>query len=127
MGGKTFVHCRKTCQYRPEAEEKKDVHVYRNKARNLQLKQKIMPSLFKQEQEEEGGGEGEPTTESKSAKVKKERRENMFLTVPVYYTLYRYTIVLSQSTVVRTVRYALSQFRCGDPENFCCFPVHRIL
>jgi len=59
---------RKTCQYRSDAEEKKDVHVYRNKARNPALKRKFLPSLFREEQEEEGPPDPTPPL-SKAAKV----------------------------------------------------------
>lgn len=67
-----WVSLRKSCQYRSEAEEKHDVHVYRNKGKNSNLKKKVLPSLFetKEEQEEE---EGEGKTAKKKRKKKKKK------------------------------------------------------
>ena len=40
-----WVSLRKTCQYRPEEEERKDFHVYRNKVR-LQFLLQVLKLLF---------------------------------------------------------------------------------
>jgi protein KRI1 len=41
---------RKTCQYRSELEEKKDVVVFKNKGKNVDLKRKVLPSIFAADQ-----------------------------------------------------------------------------
>jgi len=41
-----WASLRKTCQYRSEEDERKDFHVFRNKAKDQKLKKKIMPTLF---------------------------------------------------------------------------------
>ena len=43
-----WASLRKTCQYRSQEEEKKDVHVFRNKAKDDNLKKKILPTLFEE-------------------------------------------------------------------------------
>ena len=43
---------RKTCSYRDDAEERRDVAVFRGKANNFELKKKLLPSLFKDGAEE---------------------------------------------------------------------------
>merc|ERR1711874_912483 len=52
-----WASLRKACQYRSEEEEKRDVHVFRNKGKNVNLKKKNTPSLFEkaEELEEEVG------------------------------------------------------------------------
>merc|ERR1712192_84306 len=47
-----WASLRKTCMYRREEEEKKDFHVYKNKAKDERLKKKLLPTLFKAEVEE---------------------------------------------------------------------------
>ena len=64
-----FLLYRKTCQYWSDAEERQDVHVYRNKGSNLPLKRKVLPSLFKEQDDDGDEGEKAAPTESKSAKV----------------------------------------------------------
>jgi len=69
-----WVSLRKSCQYRSEAEEKHDVHVFRNKGKNVNLKKKVMPSLFETEEEKkEEGGEGEAKVNKKKRKKKKKK------------------------------------------------------
>nr|CAG4648651.1 EOG090X05XL [Polyphemus pediculus] len=43
---------KKTCQYRAENEEINDVHTFKNKKKNLELKKKLLPSLFVENPEE---------------------------------------------------------------------------
>jgi len=67
-----WVSLRKSCQYRSEAEEKHDVHVYRNKGKNSNLKKKVLPSLFEtKEENEEEQKEGQVTKKKKKKKKKK--------------------------------------------------------
>ncbi len=80
---------RKTCQYRSAAEEKNDVHVYRNKARNPALKRKILPSLFREEPAE--GEEAVPPM-SKAAKVR-----NMCCFAKLYCRFYFWTLIKIQT------------------------------
>merc|ERR1712130_681457 len=47
-----WASLRKTCMYRREEEEKKDFHVYKNRAKDERLKKKLLPTLFKEEVEE---------------------------------------------------------------------------
>merc|ERR550519_1275714 len=63
-----WASLRKACQYRSEEEEKRDVHVFRNKGKNVNLKKKILPSLFENEEEEQ---EGEKVVKKKRNKKKK--------------------------------------------------------
>ena len=37
---------KKTCQYRDEREEMQDVHTFRTKKDNINLKKKVLPSIF---------------------------------------------------------------------------------
>jgi len=66
-----WVSLKKSCQYRSEAEEKHDVHVYRNKGKNSNLKKKVLPSLFEEKEEQEEEKEGEQVTKKKKKKKKK--------------------------------------------------------
>merc|ERR1712191_7908 len=43
---------KKTSQYRAENEELQDLHTFKTKRRNLELKKKLMPSLFVENPEE---------------------------------------------------------------------------
>ena len=43
---------RKTCSYRDDEEERRDVAVFRGKSKNFELKKKLLPSLFKEDAEE---------------------------------------------------------------------------
>ena len=43
---------RKTCSYRPDEEERRDVAVFRGKGKNTELKRKVLPSLFKEDPED---------------------------------------------------------------------------
>ena len=43
---------RKTCSYRDDEEERRDVAVFRGKGRNFELKKKVLPSLFKEDPED---------------------------------------------------------------------------
>merc|ERR1712032_1355560 len=47
-----WASLRKTCMYRREEEEKKDFHVYKNRAKDERLKKKLLPTLYKEEVEE---------------------------------------------------------------------------
>jgi len=49
---------RKTCQYRTEQDEWKDFHVFKNKSKDINLKKKILPTLF---EPEEGNNDNEET------------------------------------------------------------------
>ena len=75
-----WASLRKTCMYRREEEEKKDFHVYKNRAKDERLKKKLLPTLFKEEVEEaeiEDTGEktGNSEPEQKSALVGKKKRK----------------------------------------------------
>jgi len=37
---------RKTCQYRSDHEEKHDLQVFKSKGNNIELKKKVLPSLY---------------------------------------------------------------------------------
>nr|CAG4644785.1 EOG090X05XL [Leptodora kindtii] len=43
---------KKTCQYRDEREEMQDVHTFRTKKDNINLKKKVLPSIFAENSEE---------------------------------------------------------------------------
>ena len=57
---------KKTCQYRSADEERKDFDEYERKSKNAKFKQKILPSLFKEDGEAEL--EAERQARSKSEK-----------------------------------------------------------
>lgn len=62
---------RKTCSYRDEEEERRDVAVFRGKGRNFELKKKVLPSLFKDDPEDALQEE----KEKKVSKNKKRKRK----------------------------------------------------
>merc|ERR1740128_772463 len=69
-----WVSLRKTCQYRSAEEERRDVHVFKNKGKNLQLKKKILPSVYTADDEEQGEKEdGEKSGEQTVSKNKKKK------------------------------------------------------
>merc|ERR1712037_217432 len=75
-----WASLRKTCMYRREEEEKKDFHVYKNRAKDLRLKKKLLPTLFKEEVEEaevEDAGEksGNSEPDQKLATMGKKERK----------------------------------------------------
>ena len=47
-----WASLKKTCQYRSDAEEQKDIKEYLRKGTNVNLKKKILPSLFKEDPED---------------------------------------------------------------------------
>ena len=47
-----WASLKKTCQYRSDAEEQKDIKEYLSKGKNVNLKKKILPSLFKEDPED---------------------------------------------------------------------------
>ena len=48
-----WASLKKTCQYRSEAEEQQDIQEFKRKGGNLNLKKKLLPSIFKQDPEED--------------------------------------------------------------------------
>ena len=60
---------KKICQYRDDDEEMKDIRKYNSKKNNLELKKKILKSLYGDESEEK-------TEESEGKKKKKRRRKH---------------------------------------------------
>jgi len=75
-----WASLRKTCMYRREEEEKKDFHVYKNRAKDERLKKKLLPTLFKEEVEEaeiEDAGEktGNSEPDQKLALMGKKKRK----------------------------------------------------
>lgn len=66
-----WASLKKTCQYRSEEEEKRDIEEYLKKETNVQLKAKILPSLFSQDPEENLKAE----QEKKASKGKRRRRK----------------------------------------------------
>jgi len=73
-----WASLRKTCMYRREEEEKKDFHVYKNRAKDERLKKKLLPTLFKEEAEEaavEVSGDESETAVKKMAGKKKRKLE----------------------------------------------------
>ena len=48
-----WASLKKTCQYRTEAEEQQDIQEFKRKGGNLNLKKKLLPSIFKQDPEED--------------------------------------------------------------------------
>ena len=62
-----WVSLRKTCQYRNEEDERKDFHVFRNKAKDGKLKKKLLPSLF---DSEANAGEAEDSKPSSNVEDK---------------------------------------------------------
>ena len=76
-----WASLRKTCQYRNEEDERKDFHVFKNKAKNDTLKKKIMPTLFEDakpledDEEEEHPDAEDAATAIKPAKKKRNRKK----------------------------------------------------
>ena len=73
-----WASLRKTCMYRREEEEKKDFHVYKNRAKDERLKKKLLPTLFKEEAEEaavEVSGDESETADKKMTGKKKRKLE----------------------------------------------------
>ena len=48
-----WASLKKTCQYRTDAEEQEDILEFKRKGGNLNLKKKLLPSMFKQDPEED--------------------------------------------------------------------------
>jgi len=75
-----WVSLRKTCQYRSEEEERKDFHVFRNKAKDVNFKKKVMPTLFDEALEasanavKEKDREGKPVVTKKRTKKRKKKQ-----------------------------------------------------
>ena len=70
-----WASLRKTCMYRREEEEKKDFHVYKNRAKDERLKKKLLPTLYKEEVEEAKIEDvGEKTEDTKLSTGKKKRK-----------------------------------------------------
>merc|ERR1712032_1738271 len=70
-----WASLRKTCMYRREEEEKKDFHVYKNRAKDERLKKKLLPTLYKEEVEEAKIEDvGEKTENTKLSTGKKKRK-----------------------------------------------------
>ena len=67
-----WASLKKTCQYRSEEEEKKDIEEFSKKKGNINLKKKILPSLFAENPE----GELEAEQSKKASKGKKRRRKS---------------------------------------------------
>jgi len=65
-----WASLKKTCQYRSEAEEQKDIQEFKRRGGNINLKKKLLPSIFKQDPEEDLQAE----QDKKSSKGKKRRR-----------------------------------------------------
>ena len=70
-----WASLRKTCQYRSEQEERKDLHVYKNKSRDDYLKKKIMPTLFEDAKPAEEEEEGHPDAEDAKEEVKPTKKK----------------------------------------------------
>ena len=67
-----WASLKKTCQYRSEQDERRDIELYKSKQNNTQLKHKILPSLFA----EDGDVDAlEAEKEKKSHKSKARRRQ----------------------------------------------------
>jgi len=71
-----WVSLRKTCQYRSAEEERRDVHAYKIKQKNEQLKKKILPSIFTtdKDKEEVDPSDNSPTKTKKKKKKNKKRK-----------------------------------------------------
>jgi protein KRI1 len=69
-----WASLKKTCQYRSEEEEKKDLIEYKKKGGNIQMKKKILPSLFKEDPEEEL--QAEKDTKASKGKRRRQRKGN---------------------------------------------------
>jgi len=86
-----WVSLRKTCQYRSQEEERKDFHVFRNKAKDQNLKKKIMPTLFDESAEaaesavkaDEGSGTGTVLAPAGLAKKRKRNKKKKKAEEPV--------------------------------------------
>ena len=63
---------KKTCLYRDEKDELKDIEAYKSKGNNIQLKKKVIPSLFNDDGTEEAL---EAEQEKKSSKSKTRRKQ----------------------------------------------------
>ena len=63
---------KKTCQYRSADEERRDFQEYERKGKNVKFKQKVLPSLFKEDAEEDLEAE----REKKAKKSRKRKRKN---------------------------------------------------
>ena len=68
-----WASLKKTCQYRSEEEEKQDIEDYLKRKNNVNLKKKVLPSLFIEENMQEENLQAEK--EKKSDKGKKKRRK----------------------------------------------------
>jgi len=71
-----WASLRKTCQYRTEEEERKDFHVFRNKAKDDRLKKKILPTLFDEEADVDEGEEEKKETEGSEVTGKAAKKKN---------------------------------------------------
>ncbi len=65
--------CVNLCTFRTEDDEKADVQLFRNRAKNLALKRKLLPSLFSENAEEEMQAE----KDRKAKKGKKRRKRKI--------------------------------------------------
>lgn len=70
-----WASLRKTCQYRTEQDERKDFHVFKNKSKDINLKKKILPTLF--EPEEDTLDKEDTKTETKSAKKRNRKKRKL--------------------------------------------------
>ena len=66
-----WASLKKTCQYRSEEEEKRDIEEFSKKKNNVNLKKKVLPSLFAEDTEVNLEAE----QEKKAGKSKKRRRK----------------------------------------------------
>ena len=66
---------KKTCQYRSDKEEKADIEEYAKKKNNIELKKKMLPSLFLQNPEESLVAEKEKKA-GKSKNARRRRKRN---------------------------------------------------
>jgi len=78
-----WVSLRKTCQYRSQDDERRDQHVFRNKGKNVELKQKLLPSIFQEEESKppkkkrkKNNNKSDETTASKKPKLDSKQNQN---------------------------------------------------
>ena len=71
----SWASLKKTCQYRSNEDEDKDIKEYAKKKNNVSLKKKILPSLFKEDPEEDLAAE----KAKKASKSRKRRKKKSSL------------------------------------------------
>ena len=72
-----WASLKKTCQFRAEQEETRDLQLYKSKGNNIELKKKMLPSLFMEETQAEEALVAEKDKKASKGKTKRrQKRKN---------------------------------------------------